>query len=241
MGRAFVLVAVLCALPGQAWALDGALVERPQVSAGATTLKLLPARSIRLAVVEVPRVMQRRDTLRLGDRLRVSGRRVRVLRRSSAPTFARLDTLTGEATRSATEAAAALERVAALPVNIAGTDNIVAADQAEALRERLNLLDRRLGSLASSLDQGQGGVRRAFGARANRVRSLRVLRRRALRPLEVRIEALRAASTAIESGVYELDTRLSVYPTGPVELPIGTVGTLSELIKELLELLGGPA
>jgi hypothetical protein len=113
----------------------------------------------------------------------------------------------------------------------------VAADEARAVRERLNLVDERLLRLVASLERAEASVQLVFGRRAGRVPRLRRLRDRATAPLRKQIDALRSASPTLQQGVFELDKRLSLLPKGPLELPIGTVGTLTQVIQDLLALL----
>jgi hypothetical protein len=242
-------LAALAIAPATAAASDalltGRVVDRPTVTGGEVSVPLLitsGGRS-RLAALAVPRAALRRPAgLRLGDRVR--GRRHRWLRvtaRASGPTFARLDALLAGTRQAGQQAASDLQRVAHLPPGTLTGPAAVTATRADAeqLRERLNLLDASLADLGPALDGAIGAVRAAYAGDAARFGALRRTRDARLAPLIALRDATTRARATIADATYVLDERLAVVPPTGVEIPIGTVSTVSDVTRILLELLGG--
>jgi hypothetical protein len=204
---------------------------------------------LRTGTLAVPRSSLRSPLrLRPGDRLRaraVSRRgllvapRLRVTRRSKAPSFARLRKLVTDTRRAGRSAAAELAAIAKIPPDAAGGRNFKSADQARALATRLNLLDERLLKLAGALDRSTAAIDGAFGRDGRRCRGLRRARDRRTRSLRAAAAGARRASRAIEAGTGDIDRLLSFLPPEGGSIPIGTVGEVGPAVSGLLKLLDG--
>jgi hypothetical protein len=243
------LTLAACAiLAAPAGAETVSVVGPPQVGHGTATLPVLRASESgcgalrQTSIVVAARVLRRPRALRAGDRLavrltRTRARSLRVTRRSGAPSFARVATLFADARAAANDAGRDVAAIAALPPDAAGQRNFASAEQARALGQRLNTLDERLLSLAPALDRAVAAIERAFGPAGRRCPALRRARDRRTRTLRATAGGARRASTGIQAGVSDIDTLLTFLPPDGVELPFGTVGTVTKVIQDLLDLL----
>ncbi len=177
--------------------------------------------------------------LRPGDRIRFTKRSFRVVRRSQAPSFARISRLISTTLTAGERAGRDVAAIVALPPDAAGQRNFASAEQARALAQQLNFLDEELARLATALDAGVGAVERAFGSDGRRCKAVRRARDRRTASLRRTADGARTASKALQAGVADIDRRLSFLPPVGIALPIGTVGTLTEVIQDLLDLLSG--
>jgi hypothetical protein len=241
------VLAVLSISPATAAASDallaGRVVDRPAVQGKEVRIPLLVTSSRRsqLAALAVPRAALRRPAgLRLGDQVRGRNHRwLRVTKRAAGPSFARLDGLVAGARDAAEQAATDLRRFQQLPPGtLTGPTAVTATrDDAERLRERLNLLDARLADLAPALDGAIAAVSAAYAGDATHYRSLRRARDVRLSRLGAARDAGTRTRKAIADATYVLDERLALVPSNGVEIPIGTVSTVSGVTTLLLETL----
>ena len=250
-GRTLCLTLAACAIlaaPASARVETVTVAGAPQAVRGAAKLPVLRTVAgacgrVRPATLTASsRALARPRALRPGDRVRVrlTGRRVRsarVVRRSGAPTFARIAAQIADTRAAAGSAARDVAAIAALPPDAAGQRNFASAEQARALGQRLNTLDERLATLAPALDRAAAATERAFGPAARRCTVLRRARERRARPLRATADGARAASKGIQAGVADIDGLLTFLPPEGVELPFGTVGTVGKVIQDLLDLI----
>ncbi len=247
-----VILAALLVLPAAATArtsvVSGRVVNRPAVHGGQLRIPLLVTAGSRprLTALVLPRSLRGRALkLRLGDRLRGRPHHwFRVSRRANAPSFARLDALLSGTRTSASSATGDLKRVAALPpgpVNASNPDKSVVAqrDDVEGLDRRLTIFDNNLADLRPALDSAIAAVRSAYSGRAARFRSLRRSRDVRIAELTAVRDAGQRARPAIGDATYLLESRLAVWQSSGAQIPLSTLGTVSDVTSLVYKVLTG--
>jgi len=224
----------------------GRVVNRPVVKGAAVRVPVLVTSpgSAHLATLSIPRSSLRHATrLRLGDRVRARNHAwLRVTKRASGPTFAGLSSLSTSATRAGEQAATDLRHFAQLPPsNLTGPTAVTATrDDTELLRTRLNLVYAQIGELDPQLAGARAGVLSAYAGAPARFRSLRASRDRLVARYDAARSAGARARQTIADAVFILDQRLSEVPpggVGGVEVPISTVGTVTDVTTLLIKTL----
>lgn len=250
-----------------ATAVTGTVVGAPTVTAGTATVPVLVGERSRARLrvadpvvrVRVPRTggirartgVLRPGGLRIGDRVRAALGRVRagaaasrVLRVGTRGGVASFDRIEAARTRAREQAARAAQEIARLDATGSGVAALPDAapgalrDALLGLRRDLELLIADLRVLAAQVEAVAGRIERERPADPARRRA--VARRQAplLAGLATTREGLVTARTGLEEAVTRLDTALlDVGGTSEPALPIGTVGTVSDVVQAVLFLL----
>jgi hypothetical protein len=263
--------------------LEASLVGVPLVAhGGVTELPVLLTRATQrgahrsspVLVLRLPRgvairrgsSMLARGGLRLGDRMRfirlaalprhgrsalVTG--VRVGARGPAPSFDELRGSVADARAAASDAAAGVAQVQAIPPGGGVSGPSPSVDQVRAtltdLRTRLGLLDDRLQGLIAQLGSAIGAIDSVFAREGARSAQARRAESALADPLRSGHDGLAAASVALESSVTRLDEVLSIElpanHTDPsqifsqINLPFGTTSTAAAALAAVRQLLPG--
>lgn len=251
-----------------ATSIRGTVVGEPTVSGATATVPVLVSETSRtklrvtspLVRVRVPKARGIRAVtgvlkpggLRIGDRVKASVGRVRsraastkVLRVSARGGTASFDRLAASRTAARTQAQAAADAVARLDSTASGVIGAPADTPAQlrealmGLRYDLNLL---IADLRATAQQTADAIARIERERPTDPRRRAAVERRqaplvaALRDSEKDVTTTR---TALEDAVTRLDSAiLDVGGVSAPALPIGTVGTVSNVVQTVLAIIG---
>jgi hypothetical protein len=259
-------------LVGASAVARGGVTELPVLLTRATQRRA--RRSSPVLVLRLPRGVSlrrgsstlARGALRLGDRMRFTrgaalprhGRSalvtgVRVGARGPAPTFDELRGAVADAQVAASDAAAGVAQVQAIPPGGGVSGPSPSVDQVRAtltdLRTRLGLLDDRLQGLIGQLGTAIGAIDTVFAREGARSAQARRAESALADPLRSGRDGLAAASAALESSVTRIDEVLSIElpanHTDPsqifsqINLPFGTTSTAAAALAAVRQLLPG--